>query len=151
MLAVFFSYKEIFETQKFGQDLCCLGCRLTSILRGERDHYKHEKRRIITTWLKTSKGLNGDNLNRSLYDFVDRDIQGVARRLDQLHLQESTMGPDPYDKENNERQIPIPWERLNNKRGTQYRSPTIKEKLPDTNGGVDWWRAARYDGHGMTH
>jgi hypothetical protein len=146
MMGIFFSYTHIHERETdLSPHLSCSGCLLTSHLQRENDHYKPEKRRIMRSWLVGQDGLNKDDLTKALVDYHDRDILTKAKRLANQRLTDMTMGPDPYDKELNERQIPITKKELNGRTTTHKRSPQVFEELPGK--GCDYIRVERYDGH----
>jgi hypothetical protein len=114
-------------------------------LRFETDHYKQEKRRIIRMWLGSPDGMNRDDLSKALADYRDRNVEHLAQQLANQRLTESTTGPDPYDREVEERQKPLTQGELSGRTTTHQRSPEVYEKLPDK--AYDYFRQERYDGH----
>jgi hypothetical protein len=146
LMGIFFFYKHVmmWETEMLSQ-LICSGCLLVDYLRSESDHYKLEKRRIISSWLAGPEGWNTDDLSKALADFHNRGLARRARELDDKRLRESTTGPDPYDRELNGRQRSYSKQELNGKMSMHGRSPQINEQLSGK--GYDYIRVERYDGH----
>ncbi|KAE9368502.1 hypothetical protein N431DRAFT_414971 [Stipitochalara longipes BDJ] len=148
LMGIFFLYTHIHEKEiGLSSALPCAGCLLTSVLREEDDHYKQEKRQIVRSWLNGPQGLNRDDLGKALADYHHRQILLLAKKLGDQHVEDSTTGPDPYDRELDERQKPLTKHEKNGKMGMHRRSPQIYESGPGT--GYDYIRLERYDGHGM--
>lgn len=104
----------------------CWGCRLTQRMNGEPDHYKDLKNGIINRWLRNHDNtFNHDDLPKAIADFPDRDIARDGRRLESRRAKElRDLG---YDREFEEKQIPIHRSTLMSKRGGHTRSMMIHE------------------------
>jgi hypothetical protein len=146
-MGIFFAYRDVYEKNAgLSPSLNCGGCLLKGHLRTEADHYKRKKRGIMRTWLAGPGGFNKDDLGKALAEYHSRDIEGLVQLLADQRLADSTSGPDPYDREVNERQIPLTKKELSGKKGTEERSPQINEALPGNNE-WEWYAQERYDGH----
>jgi hypothetical protein len=147
-MGIFFSYTHIHERETgICPYLSCGGCLLKDHLRKENDHYKQEKRQVMRSWLAGPDGFNRDDLSKALIDYHNRDILGQATQLAHQRLKDMAMGPDPYDRELNERQVPLTKAELSGRTTMHKRSPQIYEQLPGK--GYDYFRQERYDGHSL--
>lgn len=166
-MGIFFDYGCVHRRDYFGDPLHCLGCILTDQLDMEQDHYKGVKNTIITHWLYNKetdengdiKGWNRDNIKQAFEDYHIRDIKAEAKELDSTRYTHRTFGAneneryytiagtDPYDRETEERQRPDAAATLTGKMGNRFRSPFVKEPLPDLTDPFSYIRKNRYMGH----
>lgn len=106
----------------------CLGCKLTYCLRRETDHYKSQKRCIVKQWLREADGTwNTTDLRRAIEAYEYHGVEEMARDLDEERFLDMTEGPDPYDRETEERQRDLTHDETKGKRGGFLRSPEVCE------------------------
>lgn len=168
ILGVFFHFPDIkyyrdCKNNGVGDDpVRCLGCKLASFLEDEPDHFKLAKRTIMKRWLsmdgvgEDAAARNLDNLPLAISDFTSRSIRRLGRILDgkrKKHIQ--VMG---YDKETEEKQIPIDPKILRARRGNFLGAPKVGDwtaleaslKAAEKDPSLAQWqryRGDRYDHH----
>jgi hypothetical protein len=130
---VFYPFTEIWNLNHWNIAPTCLGCKLTDHLRFEKDHYKLHKRDIIRHWVRdTGVGWNQTNIKKCIHDFTTKNVARQAEKLDDLRLAYMTTGIGPlentYDRERDERQVPLQPHELQHKLGGHSRSPLVTDK-----------------------
>jgi hypothetical protein len=110
-----------------------MGCKLEADLDSETDHFKKEKRHIITKWLREDEDeenppftLNTTDLSRALEDFDGKNITHDARQLDRLRRRLMRSGPvnERWDREFEERQRPR-TRAMMGKHGSKLYAPAV--------------------------
>lgn len=132
-------------TTMYFSSYTCLGCRLTSELSREQDHYKYKKHKIMRAWLYDGddEGWNNNDLPQALEDFGNRNIVQRALDLDDVRFasMNRTNPNNSIDKEFGEIQREFTWQELNHKHGMRNRSPLVSGKDKQW----DNWDSSRED------
>ncbi|RDL33136.1 uncharacterized protein BP5553_08575 [Venustampulla echinocandica] len=141
-LGIFFWYGYIREARMHGgfdnnyPGLKCYGCLLDGILRGEQDHYKVYKQRIIQHWLIDSSPdnsypseFNKTDLPRALREFTEKNVAQRASRLQAAR--DAHIARFGFDRETQERQKAFTHKELNTKYGMRMRTPLVWDKNSD--------------------
>lgn len=131
VLGVFFYYDEIRYAKierrlhQVPSQMRCLGCTLISILEGERDHYKCEKRQLVCDWLWDGPESNTNDLQKALSDFIVKDVLRKARLLEVTRKHDTRCLK--YDREYQEVQYGAGGRELT-RLGRKYLSPSMETK-----------------------
>ncbi|CAG8948771.1 hypothetical protein HYFRA_00001893 [Hymenoscyphus fraxineus] len=154
-LGIFFFYLEIRNHRIFGEQPTCLGCQLTMVLEGEKDHFKLHKRKIIRNWLSniqlnddgsSTRVWNYNNLAQAIAEFQNekknkrggklknpdpstrKNIKEWGTSLDEMR--QKWIEEKGWDREVEERQQPYTKDEMG-RRGEKMRTPRIGDKMQD--------------------